>query len=133
MARTKKQTSTQDLEEMEQRRARIRDVEAKLKAAQQRAARAPTTGFAIEITDSTELGLAMLIVETEDGHYQPVSVVATIGEAKEMARHDFASRISDLEGGGDPICPYGYRVWAQGIGGEYRTAAEIGVPRRTRE
>ena len=28
-------------------------------------------GFAIEITDATNLGLAMLIAESEDGQYEP--------------------------------------------------------------
>ena len=33
----------------------------------------------------TELGLAMLIAEDEDGHYEPVAVAASINEAKELA------------------------------------------------
>ena len=33
-----------------------------------------TPGFAIKITPQTELGLAMLIAETEDGRYEPVAV-----------------------------------------------------------
>jgi hypothetical protein len=85
MARTTKQTNTQELEDMEQLRARIRDAEAKLKTAQQGAARTPTTGFAIEIKDSKDLGLAMLIAESEDGQYEPVAVVANVGEAREIA------------------------------------------------
>jgi len=92
-----------------------------------------TNGFAVPLTDETDLGLAMLVLETEDGAYQPIAVVGTIGEAREIARHDFASRIRDLESGGDPLCPYGYHVWAQGIGGEYRSAAEIGIPRRLKK
>jgi hypothetical protein len=88
-----------------------------------------TNGFAIELTDQTDLGLAMLILETEDGQHQPIAVAATIGEAKEMARHDFAGRLRELEAGGDPLCPHGYKVWARGVDGEYRIAAEIGVPR----
>jgi hypothetical protein len=31
-------------------------------------------GFAVEITDTTYLGLAMLIAESEDGQYEPVAV-----------------------------------------------------------
>jgi hypothetical protein len=31
----------------------------------------PTPGFAIAIMPATDLGLAMLIAETEDGHYEP--------------------------------------------------------------
>jgi hypothetical protein len=37
-------------------------------------------GFAVEITDATDLGLAMLIAESEDGQYEPVAVVATVRE-----------------------------------------------------
>jgi hypothetical protein len=124
MARTTKQ-NTQELEDMEQLRARIRDAEAKLKTAQQRAARAPTTGFAIEIKDSTDLGLAMLIAESEDGQYEPVAVVANVGEAREIASDDMASRMRRLEHGESPLCPYTYKVWARGIEGEHRIACEI--------
>jgi hypothetical protein len=89
-----------------------------------------TDCFAVALTDETDLGLAMLILETEDGDYQPIAIVSTIAEARELARHDLGSRICELEDGGAPLCPYGYRVWAQGLGGEYRSAAEIGVPHR---
>ena len=125
MARTKKQTKTQELEDMEQLRARIRDAEAKLKTAQQRAPRAPTSGFAIEIKDSTDLGLAMLVAESEDGQYEPVAVVANVGEAREVAQQDLRSRMDRLEHGESPLCPYVYRVWARGIDGEHRIACEI--------
>lgn len=37
---------------------------------------APTPGFAIAIKPATDLGLAMLIAETDDGHYEPVAVVS---------------------------------------------------------
>ena len=30
----------------------------------------PTNGFAIPLTDTTDLGLAMLIAESEDGQYR---------------------------------------------------------------
>jgi hypothetical protein len=125
MARTRKQTNTQELEDMDQLRARIRDAEAKLKTAQQGAARTPTTGFAIEIKDSTDLGLAMLIAESEDGQYEPVAVVANVGEAREVAQHDLRSRMDRLEHGESPLCPYEYKVWARGIDGDYRIAYEI--------
>ena len=125
MARPTKQTNTQELEDMEQLRARIRDAEAKLKTAQQRAALAPTTGFAIEIKDSTDLGLAMLIAESEDGQYEPVAVVANVGEAREVAQQDLRSRMDRLEHGESPLCPYVYKVWARGIDGEHRIACEI--------
>ena len=82
-------------------------------------------GFAIEITDSTDLGLAMLIAESEDGQYEPIAVVGNVGEARELAADDFRSRMERLEAGGDPICPHAYKVWARGIDGEHRIACEI--------
>jgi len=85
-----------------------------------------TTGFAIPLTDSTNLGLAMLIAESEDGQYEPVGVVASIGEAREIATSDLKGRMRRLDRGNDPgPCPYSYRVWANGIDGDYRIAIEI--------
>ncbi len=81
-------------------------------------------GFAIPILPDTQLGLAMLIAEDEEGHTQPVAVASTIDEAKELAHSDLAGRTRSLERGDDPgICPYEYKVWAQGIDGDYRIAA----------
>jgi hypothetical protein len=42
-----------------------------------------------------DLGIAMLIAETEDGQYEPNGPVATINEAIDCAQHDMASRIRD--------------------------------------
>jgi len=85
-----------------------------------------TPGFAITITDDTQLGLAMLIVEDEEGHYEPVGVVASINEAREIAASDMRGRMRRLERDEDPgICPYEYKVWAQGIDGDYRVAGTI--------
>ncbi len=82
-------------------------------------------GFAIEITDATALGPAMLIAESEDGHYEPIAVVANVGEARYFAQEDFRSRMESLEKGGSPLCPYTYRVLARGIDGEHQVACEI--------
>jgi hypothetical protein len=82
-------------------------------------------GFAVEITDATDLGLAMLIAESEDGQYEPVAVVANVGEAREVAKQDLRSRMDRLEHGESPLCPYVYKVWARGIDGENRIACEI--------
>ena len=126
MARTTKQTNTQEIEDMKQMRARIRDAEAKLKTPRQRAAQAPTTGFAIPLTETTNLGLAMLIAESEEGQYEPVGVVASIGEAREIAASDLKGRMRRLERDQDPgLCPYTYKVWANGIDGDYRIAIEL--------
>ena len=83
-------------------------------------------GFAIPLKPDTELGLAMLIAEDEDGHYEPVAVAATINEAKEIAESDLRGRMRSIEHGEDPrICPCMYKLWARGIDGEYRLAHEI--------
>ena len=84
-----------------------------------------TPGFAIEIKDDTELGLAILIAEFGDGTYQPVGVVVSIDEAREIASSDMRGRMRDLERGGTPACPERYLVWAQGLDGDYITAATI--------
>ena len=72
-----------------------------------------------------DLGGGMLIAETEDGHYEPIAEVATINEAKELARDDMASRMRRLEGGEEPACPAIYRVWSRNYGGRYAIACEM--------
>jgi len=84
-----------------------------------------TPGFAIEIHDSTDLGLAILVAEFGEGKYQPVGVVVSIAEAREIAASDMRGRMRDLEAGKHPACPERYRVWAQGIGGEYIEAKRL--------
>ena len=86
-----------------------------------------TPGFAIEIKDDTELGLAILIAEFGDETYQPVGVVVSINEAREMADGDMRGRMRDLEAGKTPACPERYVVWAQAIGGDYRQAKKIAL------
>ena len=83
-------------------------------------------GFAIPLQPDTQLGLAMLIAEDEDGQYEPVAVASTINEAKELAESDFRGRMRRLGRGDEPgLCPTVYKVWAQGIEGGYRIATEI--------
>ena len=87
---------------------------------------AATPGFAILLTDSTNLGLATLIAEDQEGHYEPVSVVSSISEAREIAASDLRGRMRRLERGQDSgLCPYSYKVWANGIEGSYIVAAEL--------
>jgi hypothetical protein len=86
-----------------------------------------TPGFAIQIKDDTELGLAILVAEFEGGTYQPIAVVVSINEAKGIAEGDMRQRMRDLERGGEPACPECYKVWAQGLGGEYIVAREIAI------
>jgi len=45
----------------------------------------------------TELGLAMLIAEDEEGHHEPSPVASTINEAKEIAESDLRSRMRRIE------------------------------------
>ena len=83
-------------------------------------------GFAIPLQPDTDLGLAMLIAEDEEGGHEPVAVVGTISEAREAAAEDFRSRMRRLEANEDTgICPALYRLWARGIDGTYRLATEI--------
>ena len=72
-------------------------------------------GFAIPIQPDTELGLAMLIAEDVDGRYEPIAVVVSNAEGREIAASDFRSRMRRLERDEDPgLCPTRYKVWARG-------------------
>jgi len=83
-------------------------------------------GFAIPLQPDTDLGMAMLIAEDEEGHHEPVAVAATINEAKEIADSDFRGRQDRLERGDDPgLCPHVYKLWARGIDGFYLLAHEF--------
>jgi hypothetical protein len=81
-------------------------------------------GFAVPLTETTNLGLAILIVESADGAYQPVATVSSIREARELANRDRMARVEDLERGAEPLCPERYVVWARGANGEYLRAQE---------
>jgi hypothetical protein len=83
-------------------------------------------GFAIPLEGDTDLGLALLIVEDEQGHYEPVANVSTINEAKELAGDDSRRRRERLERDEDPgLCPYAYKLWARGTDGAFRVVCEI--------
>jgi hypothetical protein len=87
-----------------------------------------TPGFAIKIKPQTDLGLAMLIAETEGGTYEPVAVVSSVSEAKEIAASDFARRIKEVGMGCEDVtCPARYAIWAQGLGGEYKPLREYTI------
>jgi hypothetical protein len=58
----------------------------------------------------------MLIAGSEDGQYEPVAVVANVGEAREIAQDDFRSRSYRLENGKSPLCACAYPVRLQGRG-----------------
>src|ERR1039457_5056157 len=77
-----------------------------------------TPGFAIEIKDDTELGLAILVAVYAAGGYRPIGVAVSISEAREIAeshwRHYTGAAIEK------------YALWAQGLEGDYvRLAAPI--------
>ncbi len=81
-------------------------------------------GRSTVIEETTELGIGMLIAESEDGAYEPVAPVS-ISEARDLASEDLRIRMADLEGGGEPMCPSIYRVWARNDRGEFTGLAEI--------
>ena len=87
---------------------------------------AATPGFAIEIKADTELQCAMLLAEDEEGHAEPVACIISINEAREIIGTDMQRRLHALDTSEDPgLCPYEYKVWARGLGGDYRIAATI--------
>ena len=95
-------------------------------AARDRAAATP--GFAIQILRDTDLGIATLIVEDEEGHYEPVNYASSLGEGFEMAKEDLRNRQRMLEADQDPgLCPWEYKVWARGLEGKMVVAATWNV------
>ncbi len=83
-------------------------------------------GFAIPLEDDTDLGLALLIAEDDEGRYEPVASVSTINEAKHVAADDLRRRRERLECDEDPgLCPRAYKLWARGTDGKFRVACEI--------
>ena len=76
-----------------------------------------TPGFAILLTEETDLGHAILIAEDDAGGYQPIGIATTLSEAREIAATDLRGRMQELERGGTPFCPALYKVWAQGLEG----------------
>ena len=95
-------------------------------AARDRAAATP--GFAIQILRDTDLGIATVIVEDEEGHYEPVNYASSLGEGFEMAREDLRNRQGKLEADKDPgLCPWEYKVWARGLEGKMVVAATWNV------
>jgi hypothetical protein len=69
--------------------------------------------------------MAMLIAESEEGTYEPVSPVGSIGEGREIARDDFRRRMAGLERGGSPLCPTVYKLWSRRFDGQFAVLAEF--------
>jgi len=77
------------------------------------------------IAGNADLGMALLIAETEDGHYEPLGAVGTINEAREVAADDMRVRMRSLEKGGTPLCPETYRVWSRDDRGQYAVICQL--------
>ena len=84
-----------------------------------------TPGFAIKLTEETNLGIGMLIAEFEGGGYQPIASVSTIAEAREIAAADMDRRIREHAKDEDTPCPACYKVWGVGLWGQMALAAEF--------
>ena len=66
------------------------------------------------IDESAELGFGTLLVaEDEEGGYEPVALVSTRREARELAAEDFRTRLADVENGESPLCPDRYAIWVR--------------------
>ena len=87
----------------------------------------PTTNHEKQqIHPDTDLGLAMLIAEDDEGGYEPVAIASTLSEAYELAASDMALRMKKLNQGNDPgFCPARYALWVRGPWGEYANPIEI--------
>jgi hypothetical protein len=72
-----------------------------------------------------DLGIGILIAEGATSQYEILGPVATINEAIEIARRDYANRLDALEHMGDPMRPEVYKVWSRNCDGEYSIAFEI--------
>ena len=70
---------------------------------------------ATPIDEEAELGYgAILVAESKDGSYEPVTMVSTIREARELAAENFRYR------GMARMCPVRYVIWQRGPEGTYR-------------
>jgi hypothetical protein len=74
-------------------------------------------GFAIEIKPHTDLGMGILAAGYESGAYEPVAVVSTVNEAKEIAESNMRARARR----GDTTSVLIYKLWAHGLEGRYLT------------
>ena len=64
--------------------------------------------------ESAELGFGTLLVaEDEAGGYEPVALVSTLREARELAVEDFCFRLANVESGNGTLCPARYAIWVR--------------------
>ena len=127
------------LRELAQRQSdlndRLKEVQSALEAAKDPQARAELERQLKRLRDQeqqilrdTDLGIATLIAEDEEGHYEPVSHASSLAEGFEMAKEDLHNRQRKLEADQDPgLCPWEYKVWARGLEGKMVVAAAWSV------
>ena len=66
------------------------------------------------VDENVELGFgSLLVAEDDEGGYEPVAVVSTLREARELAAEDFRFRLADVESGNSPLCPDRYAIWVR--------------------
>ena len=82
-----------------------------------------TPGFAIQILRDTDLGIATLIVEDEEGHYEPVNYAAHWPRFRDGQRGPSQSPEEPAVDKDPGLCPQEYKVWARGLDGKMVIAA----------
>jgi hypothetical protein len=70
---------------------------------------------------SGELGSAILILEDEEGHYEPIGIASSLDEACELAVGDLNVRSLHR----DDLCPHRYALFVRGTRGKYQLAASL--------
>ena len=62
----------------------------------------------------------LLIVEDEEGNYEPIGEACSIAEAEEIIASVMRGKLSALESDNDPgICPYIWRGFERNASGQY--------------
>ncbi len=70
---------------------------------------------------SDDLGSAILTVESEDGHYEPIGIASSLEEACELSLGDLNGRSIQR----DDLCPHRYALFVRGTLGKYQLAAAL--------
>ena len=84
--------------------------------------------FILNLDKVKREGVAILIAEDEEGHYEPVAMVSTMREALEIAEGDLGRRLRLLDRDEDPgLCPYRYVLFARTMTGLYESIGEAYV------
>ncbi|MEP7354742.1 MAG: hypothetical protein ABI824_16050 [Acidobacteriota bacterium] len=75
-----------------------------------------------QTTPNNDLGTALLVIEFEGGAHQPLALVSTLAEAREIVEYNFGSRARNAN---ESACPTTYRLWARDDRGEFQPTTEI--------